>query len=104
MLPPRGCFALLIWVCFASAEQLPTTLFSARDGLATNVARIVADSRGFLWFPGSEGLVRFDGSSYRAFGRAHGLPGIPADIFERRDGTYWVAAQEQLCLFDPHPN
>ena len=32
------------------------------------------------------------------------LPGIPADIFERREGTYWVAAQDQLCLFDPHPN
>jgi ligand-binding sensor domain-containing protein len=88
-------------LCSVSAEQLPTTLFSARDGLATTVTRIIADSRGFLWFPGSEGLVRFDGNSFRTFDARHGLPGIAADIVERVDGTYWVAASEQLCLFDP---
>jgi ligand-binding sensor domain-containing protein len=73
----KCCSVVALLLCSVSAEQLPTTLFSARDGLAPTVARIVADSRGFLWFPTSEDLVRFDGNNYRAFGKAQGLPGIP---------------------------
>jgi ligand-binding sensor domain-containing protein len=81
------------------------TVFSARDGLATTIPHIVVDSKGFVWFPCSEGLARFDGNGFRIFTQADGLPAsIPSDIFERRDGTYWVAAQDYLCLFDPRPN
>src|SRR5262245_10764535 len=86
------------------SERLPTTVFSARDGLAPNVERIVVDSKGFIWFVGAEGLARFDGSGFRTFTEADGLPaGIASDILERRDATYRVAAGEQLCLFDPRP-
>jgi ligand-binding sensor domain-containing protein/signal transduction histidine kinase len=92
-------------VSAAWAEQLPTVVFSARDGLHTTVPRIVVDSKGFVWLPGSEGLARFDGHGFRIFTPAEGLPAsIPSDIFERRDGTYWIAAQEHLCLFDPRPS
>jgi ligand-binding sensor domain-containing protein len=101
----RAC--LLVWVaaCPALGEQLPMIVFSARDGLHTTVPRIVADSKGFLWFPGSEGLARFDGNGFRLFTPADGLPasGV-SDILERRDGTYWIASQEHLCLFDPRSN
>ena len=80
-------------------------VFSARDGLHTTVPRVVVDSKGFVWFPGPEGLARFDGNRFRVFTQADGLPASSAsDIFERRDGTYWVAAQEHLCLFDPRPH
>ncbi len=103
---------ILVWFCLpliASravwAEQLPMIVFSARDGLGTTIPRIVVDSKGFVWFPGSEGLARFDGNGFRIFDQADGLPVSGAsDIFERRDGTYWVAAQDYLCLFDPSPN
>jgi len=106
----KGIF--LAWICLlliaprvVRAEQLPTTVFSARDGLYTTVARIVVDSKGFLWFPGSEGLARFDGNGFRIFTEADGLPiRSTSDILERRDGTYWVAAGEHLCLFDPRPD
>ena len=57
-----------------SAERLPTTVFTARDGIAPTVRRIVADSKGFLWFAGTEGLVRFDGNEFRVFTEADGLP------------------------------
>ena len=103
---PLGRCCLLLWVtvCGSPAEQLPGAVFSARDGLHTTVPRIVADSRGFVWFPGSEGLVRFDGNGFRAFSLAEGLPASSvSDIAERRDGTYWVAANEHLCLFNPSP-
>jgi signal transduction histidine kinase/ligand-binding sensor domain-containing protein len=83
-------------------DQLPTTVFSPREGLDSTVARIVVDSRGFIWFMGSSGLARFDGNAFRVFTAADGLPaGSTFDIVERRDGTYWVAVQEELCRFDP---
>jgi signal transduction histidine kinase/ligand-binding sensor domain-containing protein len=85
-------------------EQLPTIVFPPRDGLDSTVARMVVDSRGFIWFIGSEGLACFDGNKFRAFTEADGLPaGSTFDIVERRDGTYWVAVQDQLCRFDPRP-
>jgi len=85
-------------------EQLPMIVFSPREGLDPTVHRIVVDSRGFIWFTGSRGLARFDGNGFRIFSEADGLPvGSTFDILERRDGTYWVAAGEQLCLFDPRP-
>ncbi len=103
---------LLAWMCLSliapgavRAERLPATIFTARDGIAPTVHRIVADSKGFIWFAGSEGLVRFDGNDFRVFTAADGLPvSSTSDILERRDGTYWVAAEEQLCAFDPRPN
>ena len=78
------------------------TVFSARDGVATTPARVVVDSRGFVWFPSCEGLARFDGNGFRIFTPADGLPGpCTFDIIERADGNYWIAAREQLCLFKP---
>jgi len=106
-----GKGTLLAWICLllvapgvVRAERLPTTVFSARDGFVPTVRRIVVDSKGFIWFVGSE-LARFDGNAFRIFTEADGLPiSTTSDILERSDGTYWVAAEEQLCLFDPRPN
>jgi ligand-binding sensor domain-containing protein/two-component sensor histidine kinase len=102
---------LLAWICLlliapsvVRGERLPTTIFTARDGIAPTVHRIVVDSKGFIWFVGSE-LARFDGNAFRVFTEADGAPiSTTSDILERRDGTYWVAAEEQLCTFDPRPN
>ncbi|MBI4906933.1 MAG: hypothetical protein HY820_25115 [Acidobacteria bacterium] len=78
-------------------------VLSARDGLpAGTVPRILADSRGYVWFPHSEGLTRYDGNSFHSFTKADGLPSDRVyDIIERAGGTYWIAAKEHLCLFDP---
>ena len=96
--------AALLTVCAAVAEQLPTTVFSTREGLHASVSRIVPVSKGFVWLPGTEGLARFDGNGFRIFTSADGLPpGVARDILERADGTYWVTVQEQICLFDPRP-
>jgi signal transduction histidine kinase/ligand-binding sensor domain-containing protein len=88
--------------CIAAAEQLPAVVYSARDGFHTTIPRIVVDSRGFIWFPGSEGIVRLSGSGIRVFTTADGLPaGTPVDMLERRDGRYWVTVDDHLCLYDP---
>lgn len=101
----RYCLAMGLVVSAALAEQLPTEVFSVREGLHTTIVdRIVADSKGFVWIPSAEGLARFDGNGFRIFTRADGLPaGAVLDIFERADGSYWVAVEDQLCLMDPRP-
>jgi len=78
-------------------------VLSARNGLpAGTVPRILADSRGYVWFPHSEGLTRYDGNSFHSFTKADGLPSDRVyDIIERPDGAYWIAAKDYLCLFDP---
>ncbi|MFN7932986.1 MAG: two-component regulator propeller domain-containing protein [Bryobacteraceae bacterium] len=94
---------LLLLAGLAWGEQLPMVVLSARDGLpAGTVPRILADSRGYVWFPHSEGLTRYDGNSFHTFTKADGLPSDRIyDIIERKDGAYWIAAKEHLCLFDP---
>jgi hypothetical protein len=57
------------------AELLPIRSYSTADGLANDgINKIVADSRGFVWFCTSEGLSRFDGYRFANFGVAEGLP------------------------------
>lgn len=58
---PCLCLAL-IEPGAALGERLPAIVFSARDGLAPIVHRIVVDSKGFIWFAESEGLAASTGT------------------------------------------
>jgi len=91
----------------AQAERLPIKTYTTADGLARDhINRIVADSRGFLWFCTSEGLSRFDGYKFTNYGIEQGLPGRQVyDFLEGSNGDYWVATNEGLCRFilDPSP-
>jgi ligand-binding sensor domain-containing protein/signal transduction histidine kinase len=89
----RGLGVAAAMIGTASAEHLPITGYTTADGLAhERVKCIVADSRGFLWLCGREGLSRFDGQEFTTYGVAQGLaaPSINA-ILETSRGVYWVA-------------
>ena len=67
-------FATIALPCLI-AEVLPIRSYNTADGLAgDSINRIVADSRGFVWFCTPEGLSRFDGYRFVNFGLAEGLP------------------------------
>ncbi len=85
------------------AERLPIRTYTTADGLPSlGVHRIVADSRGFLWFCTSDGLSRFDGYAITTYTTRDGLPDRRVtDVRETRDGTLWVATVGGLCRFDP---
>lgn len=97
--------SLFLWSGLATAERLPIRVFGLEDGLpSANVACIVPDSKGFLWFCTSEGLARFDGSRFKGYSTADGLPHRSVTAFlESRDGTYCVGTTEGLAHFDPRP-
>lgn len=75
------------------AERLPLRQYVSADGLPhERVKRIVADSRGFIWFATPDGLGRFDGNRFVTWRRTDGLPHDSInDILETRNGVYWFA-------------
>jgi ligand-binding sensor domain-containing protein len=79
-------------------------LYTTADGLARNrVHGILADSRGFIWISTAEGLSLFDGYRFVNYGTRDGLasPVRSTACWKRRDGTYWVATNEGLCVLHP---
>jgi len=55
-----------------------------------------------MWFCTRDGLSRFDGAKFVTYriGDVDSPPGIE-NIFESRDGTYWVNATTGVYHFDP---
>ncbi len=90
--------ALPLWL---SAELRPIHSYSTDDGLASNsIGKVVADSRGFVWFCTPEGLSRFDGYRFVNFGVAEGLPhrSVKA-LLETRSGEYLVGTAHGISQF-----
>ena len=53
---------------FGAESSFRFTTIGAREGLPnSSVAAIVQDSRGFLWFGTQNGLVRWDGYTFKLF-------------------------------------
>ncbi|MPY90196.1 MAG: hypothetical protein GEU99_20010 [Luteitalea sp.] len=75
------------------AERLPVRVFTALDGLGSNLVGCVRrGSRGFMWFCTSDGLTRFDGSNFITYGVESGLPHpMVNDLLEHPAGIYWLA-------------
>ena len=95
--------AIMAFPLCLRGELLAVRTYTTADGLAADeVGRIVADSRGFLWFCTPEGLSRFDGYRIVNFGTAEGLPHrTVGDLLETRSGEYLVATARGLCRLRP---
>ncbi|HEX8359751.1 MAG TPA: two-component regulator propeller domain-containing protein [Longimicrobium sp.] len=71
--------------------------WNTEDGLPSNVARDIRQTPdGFLWLASFEGLVRFDGVTFRSFAEAE-IPGLARASFRRlavdRRGALWAASE-----------
>ena len=86
------------------AERPPSRVYTTADGLSAHiVSRVLADSRGFLWFATHDGLSRFDGYAFTTYTAGDGLPDRRVtSVLESRDGAYWVGTSGGLARFDPH--
>ena len=97
---PGWTALLLVCICApVPASQLPVRVFTTRDGLPRNsVTCMLTGPAGMLWLCTSEGLVRFDGTHFRAFDTAQGLPSKPVlDFVPSRDGGYWLVTSRGPC-------
>lgn len=76
------------------------TSFAAKDGLPSEVTRIIEDKKGNLWFGASDGLRRYDGKTFTHFKDGLINPWIWT-ILEDKNGNIWVGTREEgLYLFD----
>src|ERR1017187_9822646 len=85
------------------SELLPIRTYTTADGLAADrVDRIVADSRGFLWFCTPEGLSRFDGNRFVSYGVGEGLANrLVSTLVETRAGDYYVGTARGISRINP---
>ncbi|VUD40966.1 Chemotaxis protein CheA [Thalassocella blandensis] len=91
----------------AAEEPLDELFFSHLNDEGVSVGTIEAilqDQYGYMWFGGSEGLVRFDGYNYTTFRNklddANSLSSnIVWDLLEDKQGQIWVATDVGLSLF-----
>jgi ligand-binding sensor domain-containing protein/signal transduction histidine kinase len=101
----RVSLVLVVLAGSARAERLPIKRYTSADGLPHDrIKKIVADSRGFLWFCTVEGLARFDGSTFVSYGIAQGLP-MPStnDVLEVEGKGYWIATNGGgVAFLDPN--
>ena len=94
---------LCLLIAVAHGEHLPVKIFSAADGLGSSfVDYMMSDSRGMMWFCTRDGLSRFDGSQFVTYQilSKNSPPGIE-NIYEARDGAYWITSVGGLFRFDP---
>ncbi len=64
-----------LWGSWLRGANLPVRTYSTADGLPAAIVKCVArDSHGFLWLCTEDGLVRFEGYGFVAFGLKDGLP------------------------------
>jgi len=76
--------------------------FDAHDGLPHSVANSLAQTPdGYLWVGTEEGLVRFDGTTFRVIDR-HGPDGPPTNTFQvllaSSDGALWAGTRDRGLL------
>jgi hypothetical protein len=78
-----------------SPDQYASRVWGKREGLPSSWVYAVLPSRpGYLWLATGDGLLRFDGVRFTAYGWLNS-PGLPADVVlalhEGRDGFVWIA-------------
>ena len=90
----RLCTLILVVVAGASsllAQRYNFKFYGEDEGLENLAVQVVLQDRaGFLWAGTQNGLYRYDGNHFTAFGKAQGLPAARIEsLHETIDGTLW---------------
>ncbi len=72
--------------------RYPYIHFGVEEGLPQSiVSDIIEDSYGFIWLSTNEGLVRFDGHTFKVYNKETGYPfRLVTGIIEKEPGVIWV--------------
>lgn len=78
----------------AAREYLLETWQTSRGLPANTVTSLLQTRDGWLWIGTTNGLARFDGVRFTAFGESDGLPSLSVScLLEDRAGTLWVGTE-----------
>ncbi|HEV3327513.1 MAG TPA: two-component regulator propeller domain-containing protein, partial [Puia sp.] len=102
------CVAILLFVLAsfvystAFPQEYSYTHYDITEGLAGTTAYcITQDADGFIWVGTETGVSRFDGTHFRNFTTADGLPDIEVlQIFGDSKGRVWMAPfRKSICYY-----
>ncbi len=67
--------------------------YTTQDGVSGGMVRaLLQSSDGHVWIATLDGVTQFDGERFRAFTKAHGIPGATS-LAEDRHGNIWIGTQ-----------
>ncbi len=86
---------VLLYVSIGNAQQHNFTNYTIEDGLPTNyVYGVVEDDRGYIWAYTEQGIARFDGYEWKAFGLNDGLSTLDCySMCPLTDGSFLVGGK-----------
>ncbi len=93
--------------CFAQTYGYSFKNLSEDVGIAdANIASIIKDDNGFVWFASSEGLNRYDGTRAKVYHHANAdTNSISHDninvLFQDKEHRLWIGTRQGLNLYDP---
>ncbi|WP_109607959.1 hybrid sensor histidine kinase/response regulator transcription factor [Mucilaginibacter oryzae] len=80
--------------------------YSLKDGLSFGIVNsITQDANGFMWFATSDGLNRFDGTTFKVFkSKQRDSSGLTSNyvekVFTGKDGYIWIGSRDGLSRLD----
>src|SRR6185437_8538531 len=96
---PLLSLVLFLCISYSSyAQEYSYTHYDIADGLAGSVVYcITQDKDGFIWTGTETGVSRFDGTHFKTFTVADGLPDIEVlEMFGDSKGRVWMAHSGSL--------
>lgn len=93
---------LLVFFGSLFGQEYSYVNYDSKDGMAGSVVYCAAeDKEGFLWFGTETGLSRFDGTHFRNFSRADGLPDDEIiHLFADTRGRLWIMPfRHSVCYY-----
>jgi ligand-binding sensor domain-containing protein len=100
-------FIILSIRTFPQSEDLRFEHLTVADGLPNNhVKSIIQDQLGFIWFTTQNGLVKYDGYSFKIYAPEANNPNSlstrnPVDVIEDHLGDLWITSWASgLIKFD----
>lgn len=74
------------------AQQYAFTHYTRDRGIPGNQVYVIKqDSKGYMWFATSSGLIKYNGKDYKTYNTNDGLMlDTPFDITEDKDGCLWI--------------
>lgn len=95
-------FALTLLPYSSSAQEYSYTHYDISDGLAGSTVYCIAqDKDGFIWVGTETGVSRFDGTHFKNYSTADGLPDVEVlRMFGDSKGRVWMAPfRRSVCYY-----
>ena len=95
-------FIFCILYTYSNAQHYPFTHYTTEDGLShQTVFHSLNDSKGYMWFATSAGVMRFDGDQWEHFTSENGLSDNDIlKIYEDKRGRIWfLTFNGTLCYY-----